>query len=39
MLAKEESGEIFPHRVSAATFVRMGLEIEEQQYILNLLLL
>jgi hypothetical protein len=40
LLAEEEAeqvkqGVFFPHKVTAAVFVRMGMEIEEQQYVLH----
>jgi hypothetical protein len=30
-MAEEESRETFPHNVTAANFVRMGLDLEELQ--------
>lgn len=31
LFANEESKEIFPHKVTAAVFIRMGLDVEEHQ--------
>ena len=32
--AEAEKGITAPHRVSASVFVRMGLELEDQQYVI-----
>ena len=32
--AKAEKGITAPHKVSASVFVRMGLELEDQQYVI-----
>jgi len=34
-LAEEKRGDIQLHEVSRTTFLRVGLELEEQQYVVN----
>ena len=37
--AEAERGRTAPHRVSASVFVRMGLELEDQQYVFYLFIM